>query len=114
MCSLSLTSVDDEGAIAIGKLIEVSAVMETLYLQVNNIGGAGAIAIAEALKVNAVLKTLELQPNNIGDAGATAIADALKFNADLNLETLWMPRSIENHPQLLAACREKGVRLHLL
>ena len=77
----------------------------------NNIGDQGAIAIAEALKFNAGLKFLGLNNNNISDTGAIAIADALKFNADLKLEKLVVPDSLEKNPQLIAACREKGVEL---
>ena len=102
-------NIGDQGAIAIAKALEFNAVMKTLYLNGNKIGDLGATAIAGALQVNAVLKELRLQHNKIGDSGAIAIAEALKFNAELGLETLYVPGSIKNHPQLIAACREKGV-----
>ena len=40
------------------------------------------------------------------------MAEALKVNAVLKLETLYVTSRIENHPQLVAACREKGVKLN--
>ena len=52
-----------------------------------------------------------LNDNKIGDAGAAVIANALAVNADLKLEKLWVDSSIEKNPQLVAACREKGVTL---
>ena len=101
-----------EGASAIGKLIEVSAVMTELDLSFNKIGNQGAVAIAEALKVNAVMTELWLGNNNIGDEGAKALASALEVNAELKLEALYVPSAIEKNPQLVAACREKGVNLN--
>ena len=46
----------------------------------------------------------------VGDQGATAIAGALQVNADLKLETLFVGSRLKSNPQLVAACREKGVR----
>ena len=86
--------------------------MHTLKLYNSNIGDAGAVAIAEALKFNAVLNNVDLYSNKIGDAGAIAIAESLKFNAELKLETLIVPAHLGKHPQLVAACREKGVKLN--
>ena len=78
----------------------------------NNISDQGAIAIAEGLKVNASMKILGLASNKIGDAGAIAIAKALEVNANLKLGNLFVDDSIESNPQLVAACREKGVKLN--
>ena len=76
-------------------------------------GDAEAIAVSKLLAspVMAVLNTLYLDGNKIGDEGAKAIADALKYNAVLKLNTLWVDSSIGKHPQLVAACRAKGVEL---
>ena len=49
--------------------------------------------------------------NNIGDPGAIAIAKALEVNASLKLETLVVDDAILGNPQLVAACRAKGVEL---
>jgi hypothetical protein len=80
---LSGNSIGGEGAIAIAEALKVNAVMTTLHLGLNQIGADGAIAIAEALKVNAVMTTLHLGLNQIGADGAIAIAEALKVNAVL-------------------------------
>ena len=77
----------------------------------NNIGDQGAIAIAKALEVNASVTELRLGWNKIGDAGATAIANAIAVNASLKLKVLWVPSAIKSNPQLVAACRAKGVEL---
>ena len=109
--ALDYNKIGDAGAAAIANAIAVNAVMETLYLGSNKIGDLGATAIAGALQVNAVMQTLALDDNKIGDQGAAAIAEALKVNADLKLKKLIAPEDLENHPQLVAACREKGVEL---
>ena len=49
--------------------------------------------------------------NKIGDAGAAAIANAIAVNASLKLKVLWVPSAIKSNPQLVAACRAKGVKL---
>ena len=59
-----------------------------------------------------MLNTLGLGGNKIGDRGAAAIAEALKVHAVLKLETLWVDSSVGKHPQLVAACRAKGVGLY--
>ena len=77
----------------------------------NKIGDAGATAIANAIAVNASVTELYLQNNKIGDAGAAAIANAIAVNASLKLETLYVDDAILGNPQLVAACRAKGVKL---
>ena len=54
---------------------------------------------------------LDLGVNKIGDAGAAAIANAIAVNATLKLETLYVDDAILGNPQLVAACRAKGVKL---
>jgi hypothetical protein len=68
-------------------------------------------SVTRALEANAVVTKLGLGRNNIGDPGAIAIAKALEVNADLKLKTLYVPNAIVKNPQLVAACREKGVML---
>ena len=80
-------------------------------LGANKIGDAGATAIANAIAVNASVTELYLSDNKIGDAGATAIAKAIEDNASLKLETLFVDDAILGNPQLVAACRAKGVKL---
>ena len=55
---------------------------------------------------------LFLEGNEIGDAGAAAIADRKRDRGQrlaLKLQTLYVPVAIEHNPQLVAACRAKGV-----
>ena len=47
----------------------------------------------------------------IGNKGAIAIGEAIRINATLKLKTLVVPAGLEKNPQLIAACREKGVEL---
>ena len=77
----------------------------------NEIGDAGAAAIANAIAVNAPVTGLWLYSNQIGDAGAAAIANAISVNASLKLKELYVDTAIKGNPQLVAACRAKGVRL---
>ena len=60
---------------------------------------------------HAALKSLDLFNNKIGDVGAAAIANAIAVNASLKLKVLWVPSAIKSNPQLVAACRAKGVEL---
>ena len=77
----------------------------------NKISDQGATAIANAVAVNASVTVLNLDANKIGDSGAAAIANAIAVNASLKLETLYVDDAILGNPQLVAACRAKGVKL---
>ena len=55
---------------------------------------------------------LYLRENKIGDAGAAAIANAIAVNASLKLKALYVGSAVKRNPQLVAACRAKGVILH--
>ena len=89
--------------------LRVNASLKTLELNLNKIGDAGAAAIANAIAVNASVTKLYLYHNKIGDEGAKALASALEVNASLKLETLVVDDAILGNPQLVAACRAKGV-----
>merc|ERR1712060_997279 len=75
--------VGPEGAIAIGKALEVNAVLTSCNLMFNSIGDEGAKALACALEVNGVLTSCDLSYNSIGVEGAKALASALEVNAVL-------------------------------
>ena len=77
----------------------------------NKIGYQGATAIANAIAVNATVTILGLDGNKIGDAGAAAIANAIAVNATLKLQLLDVDSAVRSNPQLVAACRAKGVKL---
>ena len=109
--SLDLIQIGDQGATAIGEALKVNGALTELWLNRNKIGDQGATAIAEGLKFNGVLTSLWLADNKIGGPGASAIAEALKFNGALNLKKLVMPFGIKQYPELMAACRAKGVEL---
>ena len=68
--------------------------------------------LAVPIAVNAALTKLDVSRNRISDVGATSMAKALEVNADLKLKNLYVPSSIGSNPQLVAACREKGVKLY--
>ena len=107
-------NIGDPGATAIAEALRVNASVTELLLSGNKIGDNGAAAIANAIAVNASLKILMLQNTNIGDDGAKALASALEVNASLKLKVLWVPSAIKSNPQLVAACRAKGVELKSL
>ena len=75
--SLACNKIGDEGAIAIGKALEVNKVVRSLTLGSNNIGDRGAFAIGKALEVNKVLWYLNLTNNNIGRAAKGILAQVL-------------------------------------
>ena len=59
------------------------------------------------------VQTLYLSNNKIGDAGVTALANACASGSLASLETLVMddgPLGVD-HPQLKAACEQRGISL---
>ena len=56
-----------------------------------------------------LLASCRLGGNNIGDQGAAAIANAIAVNASLKLQLLDIDSAVHSNPQLVAACRAKGV-----
>ena len=59
------------------------------------------------------VQTLHLYGNQIGDAGVTALANACASGSLASLETLVMddgPLGLD-HPQLKAACEQRGISL---
>ena len=57
-----------------------------LYLQGNNIGDAGAAAIGEALQNNRVLNTLYLNFNQISEASHQALQDVVQGRGGFKLQ----------------------------
>ena len=62
----------------------VSASITNLVLRHNEIGSEGAVALGKALEVNASIKNLNLRQCGIGKDGAVALAEALHVNASMN------------------------------
>ena len=54
---------------------------------------------------------LRLGVNRIGDEGAKALAAGVASSGSMALKTLQVSRSIEEHAELVAACKSKGVTL---
>lgn len=63
--------------------LEHSAVLRSLNLSVNSIGGAGLLALGAALTTNTTLHTLDLGWNQLGDGGAALIGSSLQGNRTL-------------------------------
>ncbi|NXG67575.1 DRC5 protein, partial [Hemiprocne comata] len=80
--NLSHSLIRDEGAQAIGKLINRSR-LEILDLCNNQIGHLGAQALAQALAKNSTLISLNLRLNRVEDKGGEAIGHALLTNTTL-------------------------------
>ena len=75
------------------------------------LGVEGAKAIAEMASVLASLTHLDLGGNELGSEGAKALAAALKMNEACTLKKLNADSSSYNHPDLVAACKLRGIAL---
>jgi Ran GTPase-activating protein (RanGAP) involved in mRNA processing and transport len=60
--------------------IKTSKVLETLFLDSNNIGDEGAKILGNTIKRTKALRTLFLRGNGIGPAGASSLAEGLAVN----------------------------------
>ncbi|EOD05795.1 hypothetical protein EMIHUDRAFT_466011 [Emiliania huxleyi CCMP1516] len=112
---LGYNQIGDEGcntlAAALGK--EGAAPrLEELYLSYNKIGDEGCKALTAALKEGGAprLKMLYLEGNTIGDHGCKALAAALVEGAAPSLKTLFVG---SKPPELVTACKERGIYLDL-
>ena len=96
MYSLEGNELGAAGAGALAEALKLNAVLKSINLSRNHIGGyydeardemvytpGGPAAIAEMLKLNAVVKKLLLGGNSIGDDGAIALSESLKSNKSL-------------------------------
>ncbi len=54
---------------------------------------------------------MRLADNQIGDPGLTSLAEACSKGALASLEELFLDRRHHDHPQLIAACEERGIAL---
>ena len=81
-----------------------------LNLSNNRLGPDGAKALVPAL-VRGSLTHLDLGGNELGSEGAKALAAALKMNEACTLKKLNADSSSYNHPDLVAACKLRGIAL---
>ena len=56
-------------------------------------------------------QTLDLGDNKIGDAGITALANACAGGALASLKLVVVGSKHEFHPQLVAACKTRGIAI---
>lgn len=88
------------------------AALEKLYLSMNKIGDAGMAVFAGAISSGSLkaLTTLRLSSNNIGDAGMAELSRAIASGSlgKLSLASLFVG---VDHPQLKAACQQRGITL---
>ena len=56
-------------------------------------------------------QTLYLNRNQIGDAGLTALANACAGGAMASLTKVVVDTKHERHPQLVAACKMRGIEI---
>ena len=80
---LNICNIGDAGAIALARSLEINKTLKTLDLRDNDIGDHGTIALAEALRENQSLENIFLDGNHISDHGAIALATALRENRGL-------------------------------
>ena len=103
MLWLSENQIGDEGCMALAEHLPTS--LKELWLGDNQIGDEGCKALAEHLPTCTSLKELWLDRNQIGDEGCKALAEHLPTSLK------WLYMGLE-HPQLRAACVERGITLH--
>ena len=77
----------------------------------NNIGPEGAKALAPALAASGSLTQLDLDGNNLGAEGAKALASALRNSEGCKLKKLNADSSSFRDPDLVAACKLRGIEL---
>ena len=76
---LGNNGIGSKGAAALSEVLRQNKHLESLNMEVNNIGDEGAENLAGLLIAGTSgIKKLRLASNNIGDAGAAALASALK------------------------------------
>ena len=87
--------------------------MQKLFLFNNKIGDAGLQAFADALGKGALpaLERLYMRGNQIGDAGMMAFASAVSSEALASLKEIMVDSKHMRHPQLVAACQPRGIRI---
>ena len=56
-------------------------------------------------------QVLRLYGNNIGDAGLTALAKAVESGALASLTKIVVDDEHVRHPQLVAACQPRGIKI---
>jgi Ran GTPase-activating protein (RanGAP) involved in mRNA processing and transport len=100
--------IDDVGATALARALQVNKSLTVVSLNGNKIGDKGAAELAKVLRVKTPLQELYLHGNKIGDVGATTLAKALQFNnclAVIDLQdnnigdegTMRLLETLENH-----------------
>lgn len=78
----------DDGAVAIAEALEApDCIVRCLSLPSNAIGKEGGVALGNMLKVNKILQTVYLmgqegKGGGIGDEGAKALAEGIRENAE--------------------------------
>jgi Ran GTPase-activating protein (RanGAP) involved in mRNA processing and transport len=105
----------NDGAVAIGKALELNATLQTLDLSYNAISDLGAMALANALKSPTIaLRELNLFNNAIGAKGATSLADALESNTTLRRLDLGLNTIGDTGAKALAQTLESNTSVELL
>ena len=80
---LRYDSIDDRGAISLGKFLRATESLTSLNLTFNVISDIGALALAEALAENKSLTSLDLRWNNIDADGISALLEAKSSSTTL-------------------------------
>ena len=79
---IAYNEIEEDGAIAIYKVLETHPSLERLFMYNNRYAGRtrGLAALIEMVKVNTVLKSLGIGFNGIEELGAPLLLEALKEN----------------------------------
>ena len=113
LCS---NNISDAGMISLSDAIGKGSLrsLTSLRFDDNKISDPGVIAFAEALKSPmgsmGKLDYLQLDGNKIGDEGMVAFSAAISSGSLASLTSLVV--NDKEHPQLKAACHQRGIRVH--
>ena len=113
---LSDNNISDQGIKSFASSINrgTLANLEELWLYCNSIGDLGIVSLSDAIAAEGAmtnLKTVYLQRNPFGDVGMQAFASAIASGSLVSLESIAVGKSHEGHPQLMAACQSRGIRI---
>lgn len=112
---LDRNQIGDEGMKAVASASVSLPKLESLWLQHNQIGNEGMKAFASGIASGSLgkLQKLILNDNEIGDAGMADFSRAIASNSLASLVDLVVddgPLGVD-HPQLTAACQQRGITL---
>ena len=112
---LSFNQIGDAGLSALAGALSSGALAQCTFIGLGDtqIGDVGLTALALACASGALAQCtyINLMVNQIGDAGFSALAGALSSGALASLKQIMVDNKHMRHPQLVAACLHRGIKI---